>query len=273
LEIGFVFTNFNNSIYTKRAVESIQQCGSVGAPIIVVDNGSSEQDVNDLKDIELAFPDVTVIYNKENVGYFRGLNIGIEYARNTHKNMELLIVGNNDLIFSTDFYSSIMSNKDKFDKYPVVSPNIKTVDGIYQNPHVISGISKFREIIYDLYHLSYFLARSIKLISNITHKFTDRKDETQHEVAQEIHQGYGACYILGPVFFKHFELLWAPTFLMYEEYFLSKQLEEKGFKFYYEPSIKIQHYCHATTSNLPGRKKWEFSRDAHREYRKHLKIW
>ena len=117
------------------------------------------------------------------------------------------------------------------------------------------------------------MAALIKSIAKITHRFTDRDDELQHEVAQEIYQGYGACYILTPVFFQNFRELWSPTFLMYEEYFLSMQLAEKGFKTYYEPTIKVVHHWHASTSQLPGRYRWELCRDAHREYRKHIKVW
>jgi GT2 family glycosyltransferase len=271
--MGFVVTNFNNSHYTKGFIESVRNSGVMDSPIVVVDNGSNEQDVSNLKEIELEYPLVKVIYNTENLGYFSGLNIGIRYIRENYADVEFLVIGNNDLIISGDFYSSAASSQENFIKYPVISPNIITIDGVYQNPHVISEISKFREFIYDLYHLNYLLAGLIKLVSKITHRFTDRKDERQHEVAQEIYQGYGACYILGPLFFKHFKQLWSPTFLMYEEYFLSKQLAEKGFKIYYEPTIKVQHICHAATDKLPGKRRWQISCDAHRVYRKHLTIW
>ena len=98
----------------------------------------------------------------------------------------------------------------------------------------------------------------IGYLSNATKKITDRDDEEQFEVAQTIYQGYGACYILGPLFFENFDLLWAPTFLMGEKnFFLSKQLEKKGMKVYYEPSIKVNHHDHATMSKLPSKKALE----------------
>jgi GT2 family glycosyltransferase len=110
-------------------------------------------------------------------------------------------------------------------------------------------------------------------LAKLTQRFTDRKDEQQHAVAQEIRQGYGACYILTPKFFEHFDELWAPTFLMYEEFFLAKQLEDKGFKTYYEPRIMVTHHCHASTGTLPGKFRWQLSKQAHKEYRKYVKVW
>ena len=273
VKIGFIFTNYNNTQYTEGAILSILEADANDAPVIVVDNASEPEYVKALKVLESAHCNLKVIYNKENMGYFRGLNIGIKYAKESFNKVVYWVVGNNDLVFPENICSSILGCQKILDKYPVVSPSIVTIDGVPQNPHVISKISKFREFIYDLYHLNYYLAGIIKKTASITHRFTDRSDELQHDIAQEIYQGYGACYILTPVFFQNFKELWSPTFLMYEEYFLSKQLEEKGFKTYYEPSIKIQHHWHAATNQLPSRFRWELCREAHRKYRKYVKVW
>jgi len=215
MDIGFVFTNFNNSHFTEGAVLSILGSDAGYAPIVIVDNASKVEHVAALRVIEERYENVKVIYNKKNIGYFKGLNVGINYAK-IHLKLPLYwFVGNNDLIFPKNLYSQILACKGVLDKYPVVSPNIITVDGVYQNPHVITKISKVREFIYDIYYFNYFLAGAIRQIAKLTHKFTDRDDELQHDVSQEIYQGYGACYILTPTFFQNFDELWSPTFLMY----------------------------------------------------------
>jgi hypothetical protein len=160
-----------------------------------------------------------------------------------------------------------------FAKYPVISPDIITLDGVHQNPHVISKIGKFREFIYNLYYANYYLAIAIRRVAKLTRKFTDRQDETHHNVAQEIYQGYGACYVLGPLFFRYLEELWAPSFLMHEEYFLSKQLSDKGLSVYYEPAIRVQHCCHGAMATITGRKAWEAARAAQKIYRQHVRIF
>lgn len=273
MDIAFVFTNFNNSSYTRAAIDSILESDARQVSIVIVDNASFDEDIVNLKILENNHPSLTVIYNKENLGYFKGLNAGINYVRDNIKNVDYLVIGNNDLLFPRDFAATIYANRNIFMRYPLVSPNITTMDGTPQNPHVIYGISRFREFIYDLYHLNYSLAWVIKKIASLTKRFTDRSDERHHDIAQEIYQGYGACYILGPVFFENFDELWAPTFLMYEEFFLSKQLEGKGFKTFYEPTIKVQHHWHASTDNLPGKELWKLCKEAHREYRKYVKVW
>ena len=272
-KLNFVITNYNNSKFTEDAIKSTKDFDNGLVKIVVVDNDSDKEDVEALIKIEQNYKNVKVIYSKENVGYFRGLNIGINYLRDQYPNEEAYwVIGNNDVIFPKDFYDSILKKEELFEKYPVVSPNIVTADGFHQNPHVINEISKVREFIYDIYHTNYIFAKAIIKLAKWTSSFTDRKDEEQHEIAQEIYQGYGAIYILSPLFFELFKELWSPTFLMYEEYFLSKQLSDKGYKVYYEPSIKLTHLMHATTDKLPGKVKWEFSKRAHREYRKYVKI-
>ena len=256
-KLGFVFTNYNNSAFTEDAIKSIEKFNDQLFPIIVVDNFSEPEDVNDLKRIENQYSNVKIIFSDENVGYFRGLNIGIDFLKVYYPEVKLMVIGNNDVLFPIDFYQSILNNNALVKKYSVISPNIITADGVHQNPHVIEKISKIREFVYDIYHLNYFFAKCIIKLAKITHSFTDRDDEASNDIAQEIYQGYGACYILTPKFF---------------EYFLSKQLSDKGCKIFYEPSIKLTHLMHATTDKLPGKLKWKFSRAAHKEYRKYVKV-
>ena len=142
MSIGFIFTNFNNTQFTEGVVLSIVSSDAVDAPIIVVDNASKVEHVESLRLLESKHKNLTVIYNKENIGYFSGLNVGIHHARSLFSSIAYWVIGNNDLIFSEDIHSQIVSSQKALDKYPVVSPNIVTIDGVPQNPHVIHKISK-----------------------------------------------------------------------------------------------------------------------------------
>ena len=273
MKIGYVCTNYNNTAFTREAVRSLVKNDRHEFRIVVVDNHSDEGNVEALKNLAAEFQEVELILNQENAGYFRGLNLGIRRLRSSQPDINIMVVGNNDLVFPTDFAEALRRNLPLLEKYAVVSPDIITLDGEHQNPHVIHRISKFREFIYDLYYTNYYFALAIRKLAKLTRSFTDRADETHHDVAQEIYQGYGACYFLGPVFFHHFEELWAPTFLMHEEYFLSKQLSDKGLSAYYEPSIKVRHSCHGAMATITGRKAWEAARAAQKVYRQHVRIF
>lgn len=273
--LGYICTNYNNSNFTVSAVTTLFEANSsnVQCYCVVVDNSSDGENLDILYSLERRYSNVTVIYNDNNVGYFNGLNIGIKHIREVHPKLDHIIIGNNDLLFPVDFIENIFNNLRVLDKYPVVSPNVRTLDGVYQNPHVIKSISRTRELMYDLYYSNYYLGQLINWAANLTKKYTGRTDEQQHDVAQEIWQGHGSCYILGPTFFRNFDELWAPTFLMGEEFFLSVQLKEKGMKVYYEPNIKVTHCCHASISKMPRKLMWEYARKAHRLYREYVHVW
>lgn len=269
MKFGFVFTNYNNSGFTKGAIKSIINNDILNETyIVIVDNNSEDTDIKQLNLIYSEYPQIKIFFNEKNIGYFKGLNIGIEHLRKHIPDIKYIIIGNNDLVFPKGFLDTIKNNELIFDQYAVISPDIITIDGVHQNPHSIKGSGKIRELIYDLYYCNYELAQIIQFVAKKTKRFTDRKDEESYEIAQIIHQGYGACYILGPVFFEHFENLFAPTFLMGEEYFLSYQLEEKQLQIYYDPSIKVEHHDHATVSKMPTKYFWEISKQSHKIYRK-----
>lgn len=269
--VGFVFTNFNNTRYTIQALQSIfGAAGHERCFAVVVDNKSIDSEVQLLAEARAVSGSVHVIENPTNVGYFPGLNIGIDYLRNRFPAMDLMVIGNNDLVFPSDFVASLDRNAGVLERYPVVCPDLLTLDGVHQNPHVLDKVSRFREIVWDLYFSNYFLAVLIKKAAAATRGLTERKDYETYREAGLIYQGYGACYILTRRFFDEIGTLWAPTFLMGEEFYLSKQLESIGHRFYYEPSISVQHHDHATVSKIPSKKLWEYTREYHQVYRRFI---
>jgi len=276
MKLGYVCTNFNNSHFTVDAVRSlVASAGDRHAlRVIVVDDLSASHGVQTLPYLAAESPEIVeLLLNEQNVGYFPGLNCGIRKMRARHRDVQHLVIGNNDLHFPLDFCERVERNLALLEQHPVVSPDIVTLDGDHQNPHVVAAISKTREFIYDLYYANYHLAQLILWAARLSRSLTDRRDELQHHTAQPIYQGHGSCYLIGPKFFRHFEELWAPTFLMGEEYFLSKQLSDQGMQTWYDPAVQLTHRCHGSLAALPSRKAWEFARDAHKVYRKYVKVF
>lgn len=272
VQIGLTFTNYNNSDLSETLVKSVLPLLASGAAkIVFVDNASRSDEIDKMRRIERSYPNVEVIYNADNSGYFRGLNLGIRALREGANVPDLILVGNNDLEFPPGFLDQVLAAEMVMARYPVVCPDLVGLDGEHQNPHVAVPITPLRRFVWRLYFQSYFLAQIISALSTFSRRVTRRSDFQLHQKAGPIIEGYGACYILTPVFFSHYDELWAPTFLMGEEFFLSKQIEQVGQQIYYEPSIVVQHLDHATTGEVPGRKMWEISRDSHRVYREYLK--
>ena len=270
--VGFVCTNYDNARYTRAAIASLHADASRDdVRVVVVDNHSKERDVAELRAIAAEFPRVELVLNPENVGYFRGLNIGIRRMRERFPEAEVLVVGNNDLEFPAGFVATVQRARTVFDEHAVVAPDLVTPDGVHQNPHVLHPISGLRRLVWDVYFLHYWAAVAVRVVARLTRRWTVREenaaDSTLHRREGPVEQGYGACYLLGPAFFRHFEGFYAPTFLMQEEYFLSEQLGTIGQRTWYDPRFVVRHVGHATMGTLPGRRHWAISREAHRAYK------
>lgn len=277
MKIGYVCTNYNNSSYTRAAIASLV-AGSRASDvcIVVVDNKSNDEDVALLREIGREFPDVELLFSPENVGYFPGLNLGLRHLRQRWPEIEHVVVGNNDLVFPPDFVENIQRHREVLESKAVVAPDIVRPDGLHQNPHVFHPIGRIRRSVWELYYANYASAFFIKHAARLTKRLTARKETL---VGHELHQlpgpivlGFGACYILGPVFFENFDLLYAPTFLMEEEFFLAEQVKSIGQEMYYDPRFLVFHHDHATTDRVPSKLLWKLSRDAHRVYKRHIAL-
>jgi GT2 family glycosyltransferase len=267
-QVGFVFTNFNNSLLTLQALQSLFSAPAAArCVVVIVDNRSRDEERALLAQARAISDQIHIIENPDNIGYFPGLNVGMAYLRTHFPAIDLMVIGNNDLVFPADFVATLDRKQALFAQYPVVCPDLLTLDGVHQNPHVLKPVSRTREIVWDLYFSNFQLAVLIKKLAGLTRRFTGRKDYQQHREAGPIYMGYGACYILTARFFKEIGTLWAPTFLMGEEFYLAKQLLARNYQFYYEPSISVAHHDHATVSKMPSRQLWEFTRQYHRVYR------
>lgn len=272
MKVGYVCTNYNGSAVTARAIETLRANVGHEIQVVVVDNASRPDQADRI--LAEKRDGVEILALKENLGYFSGLNAGLRRMYDLRPDIQWLIVGNNDLEFSPDFVDDLERLTPELTQYPVISPDIVTHAGEHQNPHVISSISRLREAVYDVYYSNYWLGLAVQKLAVMLHRFTDRTDEQQWQQARTIYQGHGSVYILGPRFLSHFREFWAPTFMMSEEYFLSKQLSDAGEKIFYEPRLTVKHLWHASVAELPGRKRWEMARDAHRVYRQYVKgIW
>ena len=97
---SIIILTYNNFLYTKNCISSIRKYTLKDTyEIIVVDNNSSDETVSWLKKQK----DLKVIYNKENVGFPKGVNLGVNLA---NKNNDILLL-NNDTIVTSNWLSNL----------------------------------------------------------------------------------------------------------------------------------------------------------------------
>jgi GT2 family glycosyltransferase len=268
MKIVFICVNYNNSNITKNYILNVLKISSnFDVKIVVVDNSSFEDDLeclrNSIVDLDINKDRLILIESKYNLGYFKGLNLGIEWAlKNEHP--QFIVIGNNDLEFYDDFLLNLMSLDINANEL-VIAPDIITREGIHENPHLIQRMSFIRKLKLEIYFSCYFVARIITLFYS-----TERKHKSIDLERKYIHMGIGALYVLTPFFFHHFNKLWDYVFLYGEEAILAGQVNSVNGKIVYEPSLKCYHNESSTTSKLPTKNKYKITQKSFGIYKKYL---
>jgi len=76
--VSIILVSYNTAEHTRRALESVQAETTIPHEIIVVDNNSSDNSVEVLRQ---SFPDITLLDTKENPGFAGGVCKGVAQAQ------------------------------------------------------------------------------------------------------------------------------------------------------------------------------------------------
>ena len=112
-----ILLNWNRCDDTLACIDSLQKQSFTGAQLVVVDQGSTDQSITKIKD---AFPDVLCLENGANLGFARGINVGIQWALDQGADWILLL--NNDTIVDPQLLDKLMAQRQK--DAAVLSPAI-----------------------------------------------------------------------------------------------------------------------------------------------------
>lgn len=268
----FIAVNYNGAPHTKKYLESIEALEKGPGDrvkVIIVDNNSASVDKRQVLNCAGQFDYCNVVELEKNIGYFKGLNAGLD-ASNRSPN-DSVVVGNNDLTFDSDFLVNLKKIQHAADVF-VIAPNIITLDGRRQNPHVIERVGRLEKIKADLYFFNYHLTQLLRVTTRWAKKLkkNKRKPPVPEFGQMKIKRGIGACYILTPSFFEHFNHLDDRVFLWGEEALLSHQVESVGGITLYDPSIKITHHESASVSFINSKARYKIVKESYRIYREYL---
>lgn len=280
--ISLITVSYNNSsiteLFVASAYGSALASGSI-IHVIIVNNSQNPYEIYSLNRLSELYPNLTVIHSSCNLGYFGGINRGIEYLsmNKTASDYDLVIVSNNDIVFSPDFFISARSNMAKIQDSAVICPQIVSSDGRYENPHVLAPVSWIRELVYSLYYSNYIFARLLVFLQSALGGEKIRRIPLHHNKSNahpmQIYQGYGALYILTQRFFNSFDRLNYPGFLMFEEFFLSEQLATIQEMPLFFPELKVFHLGKSSTGSVPRKVIYSYSQGSFKLYRKYIPLF
>ena len=118
-KIAIVILNWNGYEDTSECIISLQKIKYDNYQIVVVDNGSIQDDYLLLKK---NFPKIEVVRSESNLGFTGGNNLGIEYAMKMNSDYFLLL--NNDTIVEPNFIQPLLDVFEKDKNAGIAAPQI-----------------------------------------------------------------------------------------------------------------------------------------------------
>lgn len=225
-KISIITVNYNGLKDTCELIESLP-LEDKSIEVIVVDNASKE---NEASIIASRYPQVKVIYSKQNLGFAGGNNIGIKAALGRY-----LFFINNDTILrhQTSDISHLISRLETDDKIGMVCPKIRFAWS--DNPIQFAGYTPLSR--YTMRNRSIGFGES---------------DKGQYDTAHPTPYTHGAAMMVKRETIEKVGLMPECYFLYYEELDWSMMYTRAGYAIWYEPACTIYHKeSQATGQNSP----------------------
>lgn len=229
--------------------------------IIVVDNNSPDDSYNLLFQKYQKEKFVELIHSEENLGFSRGNNLGIHYARQKYA-CEFLVVMNNDaFLLETLFAQKVEMYYNQY-HFAVAGPRVVDKYGVSSNPVaddlptediVNRRIAEHEKMLrLNHFHLMMIYYRYRKLRTKLERcnkiiRNREKKKVSENEIKQDVVL-HGCFWIFSNDFFKEYEGLTEKKALFAEEETLLYKLRKKHLVSIFLPDILVIHMEDVSTN-------------------------
>lgn len=212
-KVYIIIVNWNGEADTLECLESLKNNDYPNYKVVIIDNGSD-------REIRIDDSKVKVIYNKKNLGFSGGNNVGIKYALKNKAEYVLLL--NNDTIVSNNFLSKMIRVAEKDEKAGIIGPKIYFPDS--------------KKI--------WFAGGEINWLYNKgTMRGFNQIDNGQYDYPEAQKTDYitGCCLLIKNEAIKKIGLMPEEYFLYYEDTDWSLKAKKEGFECIFVPAAVIWH--------------------------------
>lgn len=119
-DVAIIILNWNGWKDTIECLKSLNNLNYKNYEVIVVDNGSTDNSVEKIKEYIENKPKFKLIANEKNLGFAGGNNIGIRYALNNE--FEYILLLNNDTVVDENFLKPMVELLESSDDIGFVGP-------------------------------------------------------------------------------------------------------------------------------------------------------
>lgn len=247
-DLSIIIINWNTKEDLLRCIESIyQNKGKVTEEIIMVDNGSHDGSVYELKRV---FPSVLIIQNEINVGFARAVNQGLQIASGRY-----FLLLNPDTGLKGGVIEELYFFMENHPEIGVVGPQLLNDDGSKQN-----SIANFPSLTTELLNKSF-----LKFLFPKRYPGKERNYSRPIEVDSVI----GACMMVRRKAIEEVGLLDEDYFLFLEETDWCYRMKKAGWKVYHVPDAEVIHFQGKSAGQNKKKAKIEYFRSRYLFFKKH----
>ena len=227
MELSIIIVNYNVKYFLEQCIFSVKNaCKTIETEIFVVDNNSVDGSVKMLRD---KFPEVTIIENKENVGFSKANNQAINLAKGKY-----ILLLNPDTVVEEDTFSKILNFMNSNPEAGGLG--VKMIDGKGKFlPESKRGLPTPAVAFYKIFGLSKLFPKS-KIFGQYHLSYLDKNKVHEVDILS------GAFFLIRKETIKKTGLLDETYFMYGEDIDLSYRILKAGYKNYYFPLTRIIHY-------------------------------
>lgn len=214
--LAIVLVNWNRTGDTLNCLESIDASTFRDYVVIVVDNGSRTEEIQNLRE---AKADFVLLETGENLGYTGGNNRGIEYA--LEQNSAYVLLLNNDTFIAPDTLENIMRTVNADRKIGILTPKIF----FHPARHLIWSAGTSFDWRYMIGHLTGYKV----------------EDEGQFDQEIELDYASGCAMVIQSDVIRNIGLLCDDYFAVCEDIDYCLRAKKSGYKITYQPSARVWH--------------------------------
>lgn len=249
---------------TRACVDSlIARAGTAPPRIVVVDNDSPDGSGAALERAYAGRPGVRVVRQAANLGFARGHNVGLRFAR-TEWGADFVALLNNDILMRSDDFAAAVCAEYRRRPFAVLGPDILSRQtGKHQNPRKVffDTPEKVRRNLAYLRRIDILsrlgLDRPYLALHDWARGWRDRRRAAAgaprpaaRPAGGVLDAGwmlFGACLVLAPDYLRQFDGLHEGTFLYLEEEILACRCRARGLPMVYFPQVTVEHAEQAAT--------------------------
>jgi len=245
--LSILIISWNTKEFLLSCIRAVSETeGRISREIIVIDNGSQDGSVSEVKRV---FPSVHVIQNEENLGFSKAVNQGLQEASGRY-----VLLLNPDTQVKHGAIEQLVSFMEGCPDAGVAGAQLLNDDGSKQN-----SIANFPSLTTELLNKS--LLRWL-----FPKKFPGK--ERNYPEPVEVDSVIGACVMVRRTALEQVGLLDEDYFLFLEETDWCYRMKRAGWKVYHVPQAEVYHFQGKSAGTARKRARVEFYRSRYHFFKK-----